>query len=182
MLFLILAALLLSSCGRGEEANVNAYKMNRGAHRAGIDVIGKAFLPSKSDGRLIPYVKRYERDVEHIVRNVPVTFSTDIGAAGYCQYNLDGTRQVVIDQDSWEHPMGYQDSPEHIEVFREIVLFHELTHCVRNFSGHIKTMSWYDVDGESIYTPDSIMHPSADIDPRVYIKYRQEFINRLKTL
>ena len=182
MRFLLLATLLLASCGRGQVADVTTYKVNRAAHKLGVDVIGKAFLPSKSDGRLLPYVKRYEADVQHLVRDIPVTFSTDTGSAAYCEYNVDGAKQVIVDQDSWEHPIGYQDSPADIEVFRELVIFHELTHCVRNFTGHIETKAWFDVDGESFYGPDSIMYPSAEINPKVYRKYRQDFINRLKTL
>lgn len=113
------------------------------------------------DKRLIPYVEAFEEEYgkeipEYLIvdfRNIP-----DPKIAGVCNYVYDF---VFIDEPKWLMAD---------ETVREIIMFHELGHCVLK-RDHV----WHEDEKRC---PPSIMKYKV-IDPGCYEKYRDHYIKEL---
>lgn len=121
----LLIAILISSCGyKPDFLHINnpaPYKKH------------------KSDPEFASYIHSFETISKKAV-TVPVVFSDlDLSVAGVCSVWSDGYKEVTVSRFYW---ILYSDT------LREILLFHELGHCVLGLSHN---------DAKSFNCPASIM-------------------------
>jgi hypothetical protein len=179
ILFTLILSSTLAACGSSGSEKDPTYKMHRKMNQLGMGRYGAMLLPKKSDGRLLPYLRKYEAEMGVHV-NYPVVFGETSGnVIASCGFNMDGSKVVIVDRASWEDPPNF--NPAYIEVFREITIYHELTHCSKNFVRHINNMKVFDTPNGNIEAPSSIMNEFLIHDPEVYLENRDYYIQELKS-
>lgn len=118
--------------------------------------------------RFIQYGKHYRgENFEMQQINMDIGEARDLwdpfinaGTVGWCK-PLMRPLEIMIDSGYWE---------DITELEKEQLVFHELGHCILD-ADHVEEL---DADGD----PVSIMHPYT-IDEHIYIKHREEYIQKL---
>lgn len=116
------------------------------------------------------YVEKFSQDAARFGRqtntsHVVVQFGTveKSGAAGECKVDEAGNRTIVINEEAWS---GYG------KQYREMLIYHELGHCVLNRT--------HSTDLGSDGNPDSLMYPNL-FYAAVYEFNRDGYLNELFT-
>lgn len=109
------------------------------------------------------YVIKFEHDIETTKGDIPIYFHPlKSNTAGLCVTYSNNKKEVQIDLDFWNKSN---------EITKEILIFHELGHCVLNRSHQY---------GSIDECPRSIMNPQLLTD-LCYIENREYYINQLKS-
>ncbi len=185
VLMFIIFVMTLVSCGTPEQ-DAFSYKTHRFMKTNNVDKITRKFQPQKSDGRAIPYIERFEKLSGKSI-DFPVVFGKIDGddIAGRCDYTVDGTNMVTINEDYWHHSKDgtWESVDGGMEYFREIIIFHELSHCALGKRYHNNNMKKIYVEdyGAEFEMPESIMHEEMpyviDIYPYLRGYYFKELFN-----
>ena len=166
----LFALLFTTSCGVQEVKEL------------GHDVSSKPFLPKHSDNRFDSYISKYEKEM-NIKIGFPIVFVDyfiDSDIAGQCSLNWDKSRIVRISEESWNNP--HELYKDHIEVFRELIMYHELKHCASRFKYHVNSYKTFIYNNEEVSEPESIMNSFIEISPEFYLDNREYYIKQLKEL
>lgn len=121
------------------------------------------YRPTVVHAELAPLVDKF-KDLYKIQFNIRVEFfDLDSPSAGMCYSWSNGHREIDIDQEEFEYMDEYE---------QEILVFHELGHCILN-RGHDDT----DYAGDWI-GPNSIMNPYI-FSGETYFEHRKYYRDEL---
>lgn len=163
-----LLLLLASCCSEPDQSNTMA-----GIRSTGIGQI----LPDGRAGTIDPvfriHVLEFEQLLGTSIGDVPITFgTTGQDTAAQCETEYTGEREIVVDRREWEAGISAY-GPE----YGEMLLFHELGHCVLN-RGHTHAFyTFTDEHGDEYEAPASIMHPMGV--PIGYKQFRDYYLAEL---
>ena len=143
-----------------------------------------AVRPSYQDYRVQPYMAKFHDLTDVDISMVPVLFDEGFQylrgrEAGVCTLDVNDDRVIILHPTYWQFgTTDVESSKKNLEAFRELLLFHELGHCLlyQDHRADVMDTEW----GSPV--PASIMYPQlgASIiyaykrEPTYYIK---ELIN-----
>lgn len=184
LILLILSPMLLnlSACKkRGHAASMlHVYKNSRklGLHKLPFS------RKARVDETFRPWIASFESFYGGSIGEVGVGFGkTRKGTFGSCRISWNGVKRVSINRSKWDHYAALPFARENLEV----LLFHELGHCVLERLGHENgriMIPWTDAVGhEQLYdAPASLMAESINGKDLLFIRaYREQYIRELFT-
>jgi hypothetical protein len=165
--------LLLVSCG--PDVTIQS---NHAARQVNLDKVDLT-LNEDHDPYFDQWVTLFEEEFGVRV-DVPIFFSTKIkGITGaVCSYSALGDRAIMVNPTLWVNPPDLYAGAH--QVYREIIMFHELGHCILNIVKHReKFFIFHRSDDTTIYQSGSIMNAILDIEPDHYIEFRKYYLKEL---
>ena len=127
---LIMYAICLASCSDYVERSYHA------SRKTGLSKLLK--VSGNIDPAIKPYVELFERYYGGTVRNLDISFDTSLRSFATCRVYWYGRKSVLINPNMWNNISAVfkTEADELYDFFseevRQIIIFHELGHCVLN--------------------------------------------------
>ena len=115
--------ILLGAAACGHDDKVKGYEAARkmGVHRVMPDL-----RQGGVDESIAPHISKFESLYGGSIGDITANFGS-AGSTASCIRGIDARRSIIVEWSMW--------TEEHLDSFREYIIFHELGHCVLN-KGH----------------------------------------------